>query len=107
MPSRNHPYGTQTVIGTTEHLKNPSLTKMYEYFNNYFVSNNMALILSGDFNAEPGHALIEAKFGGMRSGKSFLRATCRTAFNGRELVEMNVSPIPLGYGLAYGSYWPS
>lgn len=29
---RNHPYGQQTLIGTVEDLKNPSLSKMYDFF---------------------------------------------------------------------------
>ena len=29
-----HPYGTQTTIGTQEHLKNPSITNIKNYFNN-------------------------------------------------------------------------
>ena len=31
-----HPYGTQTTIGTQEHLKNPSITNIKNYFNNYY-----------------------------------------------------------------------
>ena len=94
---KNHPYGTQTVIGTAEHLKNPSLTKMYEYFNNYFVANNMALILSGDFDAEEIMPLIEQKFDGIRSGKvPNFTPPSEDPFEGRELIEMAVSPIPLG-----------
>jgi len=46
---KEHPYG-QTILGRIEHLKNPSLTKMYDYFQTYYVANNMALIISGDFN---------------------------------------------------------
>ena len=38
----NHNYGRQTTIGTIEHLKNPSLVKIRNYFNTYYVPNNMA-----------------------------------------------------------------
>ena len=48
---KNHPYGTQTILGSVEHLNYPSLTKMYEYFNTYYVANNMALVLVGNFDA--------------------------------------------------------
>ncbi|MBL4658458.1 MAG: insulinase family protein, partial [Flavobacteriales bacterium] len=44
----NHPYGTQTTIGTSAHLKNPSLIKIREYFDTYYVANNMAMFLAGD-----------------------------------------------------------
>jgi predicted Zn-dependent peptidase len=45
----NHQYGTQTTIGTIDHLKNPSLTEIRKYFNKYYVPNNMAICMSGDF----------------------------------------------------------
>lgn len=65
---KKHPYGTQTVIGETEHLKNPSLKKMYEYYNTYYVANNMVLIMSGDFDTEVLRPLIEQYFSEWRSG---------------------------------------
>jgi predicted Zn-dependent peptidase len=47
---KKHNYGLQTTIGTVEHLKNPSLVEIRNYFNKYYVPNNMGIILSGDFN---------------------------------------------------------
>jgi secreted Zn-dependent insulinase-like peptidase len=44
----NHPYGTQTTIGLGEHLKNPSMINIHNYFDKYYVPNNMAVILCGD-----------------------------------------------------------
>ncbi len=49
---KNHNYGKQTTIGTIEHLKNPSLKEIQKYYNNYYVPNNMAIIMSGDFNPD-------------------------------------------------------
>jgi zinc protease len=46
----NHPYGTQTTIGTGEDLKNPSMVKIHEFFDTYYVPNNMAVILAGDID---------------------------------------------------------
>lgn len=65
---KKHPYGTQTVIGETEHLKNPSLKKMYEYFDTYYVANNMILVLTGDFKTEEVKPMIESYFSGWRTG---------------------------------------
>lgn len=62
-----HPYGTQTTIGTIEHLKNPSITKINDYYNTYYVPNNMAICLSGDFNPDSAIKVIEQKFGGLKS----------------------------------------
>lgn len=63
---RNHPYGTQTTIGTVEHLKNPSLTKIKKYFDTYYVPNNMAIILAGDFDMDQAIVWIDQYFGSMQ-----------------------------------------
>tara|TARA_B100000900_G_C20596464_1_gene723646 strand:+ start:1235 stop:4156 length:2922 start_codon:yes stop_codon:yes gene_type:complete len=60
---QNHTYGTQTTIGTVEHLKNPSLTEIRKYFNKYYVPNNMAICLSGDFDPDQVIVWINEKFG--------------------------------------------
>ncbi len=61
-----HPYGTQTTIGTVDHLKNPSLSKVIEYYNTYYVPNNMAICLSGEFDPSVAIRLIDEKFGGYK-----------------------------------------
>lgn len=58
-----HQYGTQTTIGTIEHLKNPSIKKVIEYYNTYYVPNNMAIILSGDFDPAAAIELIDKYWG--------------------------------------------
>lgn len=60
-----HTYGTQTTIGTIDHLKNPSMKEIIKYFNANYVPNNMAICLSGDFDPDATIKLIEAKFGSM------------------------------------------
>lgn len=57
----NHPYG-RDIIGTQEHLKNPRLSKLIEFYNTWYVPNNMALILSGNFDSEEVIPLIKEKF---------------------------------------------
>ena len=59
----NHQYGQQTTIGTIEHLKNPSLTEIRKYFNKYYVPNNMAICLSGDFDYDETIRLIDKYWG--------------------------------------------
>ena len=59
----NHQYGQQTTIGTIEHLKNPSLTEIRKYFNKYYVPNNMAICLSGDFDYDETIRLVEKYWG--------------------------------------------
>ncbi len=58
-----HPYGTQTTIGTIEHLKNPSIKKVIDYYYTYYVPNNMAIVLSGDFDPEQTIELIDKYWG--------------------------------------------
>ncbi len=58
-----HQYGQQTTIGTVEHLKNPSLTEIRKYFNKYYVPNNMAICLSGDFDYDKTINLINKYWG--------------------------------------------
>jgi len=61
-----HPYGTQTTIGKGEHLKNPSMVKIHEYFSKYYVPNNMAICLAGDFDPQQALDLIKKHFGPMQ-----------------------------------------
>jgi predicted Zn-dependent peptidase len=63
----NNNYGKQTVIGTVEHLKNPSLKAIREYFNTYYVPNNMGVIMSGDFDPTEMVKKIDATFGYMEA----------------------------------------
>lgn len=62
-----HQYGTQTTIGTIDHLKNPSITEIKKYFNKYYVPNNMAICLSGDLNPEETIKIIDRTFGKMKA----------------------------------------
>jgi len=58
-----HPYGQQTTIGTIEHLKNPSLKNMYEFYKRWYVPNNMAVVMSGDFDPDQVLAQLESTLG--------------------------------------------
>lgn len=58
-----HPYGTQTTIGTIEHLKNPSLATMQAFYDRWYVPNNMAIVLAGDFDREAALEIIRKRFG--------------------------------------------
>ena len=59
----SHPYGTQTVIGTQDHLKNPSLKAIRLQKDTYYVPNNVAICLSGDFDPEQTIGIIRKYFG--------------------------------------------
>ena len=68
-----HPYGTQTTIGEQEHLKNPSIVKIKNYFHRYYVPNNMAIALAGDFDPDATIAVIDKYFGTWKAGKRLTR----------------------------------
>ncbi len=64
---KNHNYGLQTTIGTIEHLKNPSLVEIRNYYNKYYVPNNMGVIMSGDFNPDEMIKKVDATFSYMQN----------------------------------------
>jgi predicted Zn-dependent peptidase len=59
-----HPYGTQTILGHVEHLKNPSIKAIRNFYNTYYVPNNMAVILAGDINPDQTIQMVDKYFGG-------------------------------------------
>lgn len=59
----HHPYGTQTTIGTPEHLKNPRPKRIMEFFEKYYVASNMAIICSGDVDHARVVELAQKYFG--------------------------------------------
>ena len=59
----NHPYGQQTTIGKSDHLKNPSLRDINNYFDKYYVPSNMAMILVGDFDFDETISKVADSFG--------------------------------------------
>ena len=65
----HHPYGTQTVLGTQENLKNPSITNVKAYHKVYYVPNNMAISVAGDFDPDEIVATIDKYFGDMQPNK--------------------------------------
>ena len=58
---KGSPYERE-VIGLPEHLKNPRLSKLIEFYNTWYVPNNMALIIVGDFDTEKTKPMIRETF---------------------------------------------
>lgn len=61
-----HPNGQQTTIGTSEHLKNPSMLAIHKYFDTYYVPNNMAVVLVGDIDFDKTIKLVDQYFGSFK-----------------------------------------
>jgi predicted Zn-dependent peptidase len=70
-----HNYGQQTTIGTIEHLKNPSLKAIREFYEKQYVPGNMAIIMAGDFNPDEVIAKIDKAF-------SFMKGNTVEEYNG-------------------------
>ena len=68
-----HPYGTQTTIGTQEHLKNPSITNIKNYYNNYYCPNNIAICMAGDFEPDKVIATLDKYFGDWKPNPNLSR----------------------------------
>ena len=60
---KNHPYGLQSVIGTQEHLKSPSISAIKKQKATYYVPNNVAICVAGDFDPDNMIKIIEQYFG--------------------------------------------
>lgn len=61
-----HNYGQQTTIGTIQDLKNPSLKAIRAYYQKFYVPNNMAVIMAGDFEADELIKKIDKAFARMQ-----------------------------------------
>ena len=66
----NHPYGQQSVLGTQEHLKNPSITNIKKYHADWYVPNNIAICASGDFNPDEFVAIVDKYFGHIKPNEN-------------------------------------
>ena len=67
----NLPVGKQTVLGTQEHLKNPSLINIRNYFDKWYVPNNTAICMSGDFDPDNVVDIITKYFGEWKASENF------------------------------------
>lgn len=94
----NLPYGQWSVLGKVEHLKTPSLIKMYEFYEKNYVSENMALILSGNFDPKVVKPLITSNFKDFRTGTvEKLKLPPLTPFNGVEKHNARMTPVKVGF----------
>jgi predicted Zn-dependent peptidase len=66
---QKHPYGTQTILGDVEHLKNPSLKAIRKFYETYYVPNNMALILVGDLDMDETIEMVDGFMGKWQPGE--------------------------------------
>jgi len=75
----HHPYSTQTTLGEAEHLKNPSIINIRNFFKKYYVPNNMAVVMAGDFDMDEAIKIIDHYFGQLKPSP---------------IAELNFGPMP-------------
>ncbi|RZK51730.1 MAG: insulinase family protein, partial [Pedobacter sp.] len=63
----NHPYNWQ-VIGSLEDLQNATLADVKEFFNKWYVPNNVTLVLAGDFDKVQARKWVEKYFNEIKAG---------------------------------------
>ncbi|MDD4515933.1 insulinase family protein [Massilibacteroides sp.] len=96
-----HPYA-YPIVGSTESLKNPRLSEMRKFFEDYYVASNMGLILSGDFDSKEVLSLLERTFSRVRKGEAPVREkVVLPPFRGKETERIKLS-IPFVKVLALG-----
>lgn len=57
-----HPY-SRSVLGLPEHLKNPRLSQLIKFYNDWYTAENMVLVLVGNVNANQISGRIASTFG--------------------------------------------
>jgi len=66
---------------------------MKEYYNKYYVPNNMHLLIAGDFDKRDVKKLIKAKFGKLKKGADVEQLDiAEDDFSGREVVDLAITP---------------
>ncbi len=93
---KDHPYA-RPIIGYTEHLKRPNISKMREFFEKWYVPENMVLILSGNFDIAKAETIIADKFGKWVAKKAPVREAKKLqGFKGKEVVKVKLTPFLKG-----------
>jgi predicted Zn-dependent peptidase len=103
----NHPYGRQTTLGEAEHLKNPSMKNIREFYSKYYVPNNMAISLSGDFDPDKVIRIIDKNFGKLKPGKvpplKYAPRPLLTAPVTREITGLEAESVRVAFGFDGGA----
>lgn len=63
-----HPYSWQ-VIGSLEDLQNATLQDVKDFFNRWYVPNNVTLTIAGDFDKEQARTWVKKYFDEIKSGE--------------------------------------
>jgi len=84
-----HPYGV-SVIGKSEHLKNPSMENIMQFKADYYVPNNIAICMSGDLDFEETIKMIDKYWGHMEPNDNIPEFTFEEEEARTKIDEVNV-----------------
>ena len=83
------------IIGSTESLKNPSLSDMATFYKKYYVASNMGLILSGDIDPVSLIPLLDRTFGCLERGVKPERPVIKAPAIAGQPEEKFLFPLPI------------
>lgn len=85
-----HPYGQQSTLGEIEHLKNPSISAIEDFYSAHYVPENMAICISGDINPEKTLAIIKKYFSKWKNNSKLREEPkwVEKPLDGREFVQV-------------------
>ncbi|HOP03701.1 MAG TPA: insulinase family protein [Tenuifilaceae bacterium] len=90
-----NPY-SRSIIGVTEHLKTPSISKLIEFYNTFYIPSNMALVLSGDIKADEAKKLVEETLGKWEPKKDIQRnKIAEPVIEEKITVKSKLTPMPV------------
>lgn len=103
----NHPYGTQTTLGSQEHLRNPSMVAINNFFDTYYVPNNYCIAMSGDFDPSEAIKIIDKYFGQIPSKEvkpfKYELETPITSIKNIEVVGLEAENLTIAFRINAGS----
>lgn len=83
-----HPYGQQTVLGSLDDLKNPSIRNIRHFFETWYVPENMAVSISGDVDTKEVLPVLDEYFSKLKPGNAPKQPRWKEKpLEGREYVE--------------------
>lgn len=92
----DHPY-SRDIVGLADHLKNPQPSEMQEFFDTYYVANNMSLVLVGAFDSDETERMVRDKFSVWRHGELPQRPEYHLpTFDKQKIVNVKQTPIKVG-----------
>ena len=91
------PYARE-VIGLGEHLKNPKLSRLIEFYEEWYVPSNMALIIAGNVSAKNIQRLILSSYGRLPARQAPVQAPFELKpVSGRSVFSTKCSYYPSTY----------